>query len=450
MNTPDQPLESDAGYPRPAVAWYAVIVLLLCYTLSYIDRTIISLLVTPIKADFGLSDSQFGLLTGIAFALMYTGVGLPMGWLVDRSRRCMVITAGVVTWSAATIGCGLAKSYGALFGSRMMVGVGEATLTPAADSIIADLFPLRKRAAGFATYHLGVSLGSGLALVIGGTVIQFVGTGNLVEFPIVGALKAWQAAFVVVGFAGFFIAALTLTVPEPIRHGLMKGRKTFSLREGFSFLHGRASLYVALIVGVALMSSTNSGFTAWMPAMMMRNYGWQQHEVGQAYGMVALTFGVLGAASTMAFGDTLLKRYNTRVMATLYLCAAVFQVSAMLVNSPYATLALMAVPAFALGATPALSTALMQQITPNQIRGQVVALHLFTSAIIGAGVGPVVPALLSDFVFTEPGGVRYSLACVAAILPACGALLMLLGSRRAPAAVAEAATWGIASTQERS
>ena len=152
---------SEQGYPAPRAAWGMVALLTLAYLFSYIDRTVLGLLVQPIKADFALSDAQIGLLLGPAFAVFYATMGLPLGWLVDRKSRTRLIAAGVVIWSLATAASGLARSFTQLFLVRMTVGVGEAVLSPAAFSIIGDSFPPERRARPIAAYSMAITLGSG-------------------------------------------------------------------------------------------------------------------------------------------------------------------------------------------------------------------------------------------------------------------------------------------------
>src|SRR5690606_17286854 len=141
-------------------AWYVVGVLMVCYTLSFVDRQILSLLVTPIKEDLGLNDTQIGLLQGLAFALFYTMLGLPMGWLADRYSRRTIIAVGVLLWSFMTAVCALARSFWSLFAARIGVGVGEATLGPSAFSLITDYFPRDRLGTALSVYSMGIFIGS--------------------------------------------------------------------------------------------------------------------------------------------------------------------------------------------------------------------------------------------------------------------------------------------------
>lgn len=178
----------NTGYPSSGTAWFLVIMLTVAYILSFIDRYILGLLIEPIKADIGLTDEQIGWVIGPAFAVFYATMGLPVGWLVDRKRRMWIVAVGVSIWSLATAASGLAKSFGHLFLTRMIVGVGEATLSPSAMSMIADSFPPEKRGKPISVYVAALSLGSGLASLIGGGVLIWAKTTEFVAVPVFGNL----------------------------------------------------------------------------------------------------------------------------------------------------------------------------------------------------------------------------------------------------------------------
>ena len=172
MNDPQRPASGQA-YPRPAYAWYVVVILTLAYMVSFIDRQILALLIEPIKADLGLSDTGISLLLGLAFGLFYTLMGIPLGRLADRRSRRAIIAIGITIWCFMTAGCGLAKNYGQLFVARMGVGVGEASLTPSALSLISDYFPQGRRGRAIGFYNMGISLGVGVAMILGGLVVAY-------------------------------------------------------------------------------------------------------------------------------------------------------------------------------------------------------------------------------------------------------------------------------------
>src|SRR4030095_7549014 len=186
----NQPIfETIGAEARPAkelrYAWYVAVVLMLCNTLSFIDRQILGLLVTPIKLDLGISDTRIGLLQGLAFGIFYTLLGLPMGRIVDHGKRRNLVAAGIFCWSLMTALCAVARGFWTLFAARMGVGVGEATLTPSAFSLLSDYFPKERLGTALSVFSMGIFFGSGLALIVGGLII--------------GAVGSWRSTFVIGG-----------------------------------------------------------------------------------------------------------------------------------------------------------------------------------------------------------------------------------------------------------
>ncbi len=219
---PTQPPTSSAPYPTSGQAWYTVLVLMVMYVFSFIDRQILSMLVTPMKRDLQISDSQVGLLQGFAFALLYTVLGLPIGRLADRASRKGIIAAGVLVWSLMATACGFARTAVQLFFARVGVGVGEAALGPAAYSMITDSFPREKLGRAFSVYNMGIPLGSGVAMLVGGLVVGAVSGESNVTLPLLGEVRSWQLVFIVTGAPGLLLPLLLLSVREPARRGLLK------------------------------------------------------------------------------------------------------------------------------------------------------------------------------------------------------------------------------------
>ena len=208
-----------AAYPPRRVAWYALGVLTLCYTFSYVDRQILAFLVGPLKQDMHISDTEIGLLQGLAFAMFYAFFGLPMGMLADRFSRRNIVLAGLLVWSVMTALSGAARSYGTLALARMGVGVGEAVINPCALSMIADYFPKERLSSALSVYMMGIQLGAGLALIIGGIVVHAITSMPPIEIAGYGAVAPWRLTFVVVGLPGLLIALVLATVKEPPRRG---------------------------------------------------------------------------------------------------------------------------------------------------------------------------------------------------------------------------------------
>ena len=215
-------IENEGLYPKPAYAWYVVVILFIAFTVSYIDRQIISLLVDPIKADLDISDTQIGLLQGFAFTVFYTFAGIPLGRLADKKNRKVIITIGMLLWSIMTAFCGLAKSFTHLFIGRIGVGIGEASLSPASNSLISDYFPKDKRGKPVALYFMGVYVGVGLSFILGGLVVGMVSNaGDIIMLPLIGELGAWQVTFIIVSIPGLLLVPVMATVKEPFRQGTL-------------------------------------------------------------------------------------------------------------------------------------------------------------------------------------------------------------------------------------
>src|SRR5271155_4157090 len=209
----------ELAYPTPLWAWYTVIVLLCAYIFSFIDRQILNLLVAPVRRDLAISDTQMSLLIGFSFAIFYSVLGLPFGRLADWVSRPRLIIAGMLTWSLMTGGCGLVSSYVPLFLLRMGVGIGEATLTPAAYSMISDSFPPAKRSVAFSVYTMATYVGGGFAFLLGGLLLRYFGARNMFELPIVGLTRPWQALFLLLGISGIVFILVLLTLRDPSRKG---------------------------------------------------------------------------------------------------------------------------------------------------------------------------------------------------------------------------------------
>jgi MFS family permease len=194
-----------------------VIVLMIAYGASLIDRQILSLMVDPVRADLNLSDTELSFLHGFAFALFYTGFGIPLGWVADHWNRSLLILIGLFVWGGATVSCGLVGSFAGLFVARMAVGMGEAALSPAAYSIIYDYFAPAKRGRAMSLYSIGVFLGAAAAYIVGGAAIEFGGAGVDWLARIGLEVKPWQFVFVLVGSMSLAVLVLVATVREPQR-----------------------------------------------------------------------------------------------------------------------------------------------------------------------------------------------------------------------------------------
>ena len=440
---------SDADYPPAGYAWYVVCVLTLAYVISFIDRQILALLVGPIKADLNLTDTQISLLMGLAFGLFYTLMGIPLGRLADRYSRRILVAAGIALWSLMTAACGLAKGYGQLFLARVGVGVGEASLSPSALSLISDYFPKHKRGRAIGLYQMGVSVGAGLALILGGAVIGFASAGGDTVLPLVGTIRPWQLVFIIVGLPGLLVALLMLTIKEPPRRGLLKAGDGASdvlpFRFVLTYLLERRKVFGQLFVGMSVVTIVGYAYFSWVPTMFMRTFGWTISQVGYTYGIIMLICGPLGVNGAGWLADRLYARGygDAHMRTTLIGVLLTLPTAAAMPLMPTAELAVAMLALASIG--PAMATATgasaLMMITPNQMRGQMSAIYLFVISIIGLTAGPTAVALITDYVYRDEGALRYSIAWVSGIGAAFSTVIMLNNLKPYQAAVAESQTW---------
>ena len=398
---------------------------------SFVDRQILGLLVEPIKADLQLTDTGVSLLLGLAFVLCYALAGPPIGLLIDRGRRWRIVAVGIGAWSVMTAGGALAGNYAQLFLLRMGVGIGEATLNPAAYSLIPDVVRPEKRGLSIALFGLGVYVGAGLALVIGGQVIGLLSRYPVIDLPLLGSVRPWQASFLVVGALGLPVALLAALMPEPPRRGAAAAAPS----AGAVLRHLRAHAVVfggiALCWATVLMAGYSVG--AWIAAFMGRTHGWAPVQVGLWFGIIIVAFGSLGAIIGGWASDRAARwRGDGRVLtvAALAALALPFAAAFPLASGPWEALALMAVFTMGQAGAAAAAPSMLQDVLPGRMRGLGSALILAVVTLLSLGLGPVIVALLTDRMFHDPAALRYALAiAVPAMLFVC-ALSGLVIARR--------------------
>ena len=396
--------------------WYVVGVLTFAYLVSFLDRQILALMVGPIQEDLMLSDTQMSLLMGLAFSIFYIFMAVPLGRLADNSVRRNIIVGGVTLWSLMTAACGLAGSYWHLFLARMGVGVGEATLTPSATSMIADYFPSGARGRALATYNAGVSLGTGFAMVFGGLIITYVSTSERHVLPIVGSVAAWQYVFFLVALPGLLVVLLMLTVREPARQETSAAAQNLSFRDVLTYLYGRRKIYIPLFLGMSVNTIVGYALFSWIPTSFARVHGWTMGDIGLGYGLIILATGPLGVFLAGSLIDKLHRagQHNAELKVALLSIAICLPGVVYLPLAATGQAALIAMIPASIG--PAMTTAsgsiAVINVTPNQIRGQTMALYLLTISLLGLSLGPTAVALLTDYVFVDPAMIDWSISCV--------------------------------------
>jgi MFS family permease len=444
--TPEAP--SETAYPPAAYGWYAVGVLTLTYTVSFIDRQIMALMIEPIRRDLGINDTQVSLLIGLAFAVFYTLLGVPIARLADRYSRRAIIAVGIAVWCFMTAACGLARHYGHLFVARIGVGVGEAALSPSALSMMSDYFPPRLRLRAIAIYNTGISLGTGLALIVGGSLIQHVAAAPPVTLPVVGQLYAWQTVFLIVGVPGLVKALLMLTVKEPRRRERMVGpggQTHLAFATVVAFLSRRIRMYGSHFLGMSTVAILAYGLAAWIPTMFVRTWGWSIRDIGIAYGIVTLAAAPLSVLAASKFGAWFTARGDEDAQMRAALCgiglAVIGALGAALSPSPWLAVAFL-VPA-SIGTTAATASGLtgLMSVTPNQMRAQSSALYYLVVNVFGLTLGPTGIALLTDYVFRDTQALRYSVACATLVAGTFSAIFLFYNLRQYRAQAIEARAW---------
>jgi len=427
-------VDSDEPYPRRGIAWYVVLVLMVCFTLSYVDRQILAFLIGPMREDLGISDTQVGLLQGLSFAIFYTVLGLPMGLLADRFSRRNIIIIGVVFWSIMTMLSSIARSYLTLTLARMGLAAGEATLNPCAFSLIADYFPKERLSSALSVYMMGIQIGAGLALIIGGVVVQAVIQMPPLDVPGIGTLASWRLTFLAVGLPGLLVALLVLTIREPPRRASIRSKEGTVVPLGFlasvSQLLKRWQSVLGISLMIACMSMCNYALLNWGPAFFERLHQWPKDRTGFVLGIITLTCGCLGLLAGGRLADHWQKAGKVdatlRVGLISLVGVGVTLPPAMLMADPVWTVTLLVAAVFFIGIPIGSSYASVQYMFPNQMRGFASEVVLFIVTLTGLGLGSLLPGMFNDYLFRDDMMVGRSVALTVALASAVGAAIVLL------------------------
>jgi MFS family permease len=408
----------EDNWPSAIEGWVVTILLLIAFTFSFVDRQVLNLLVEPIRLDLQVTDTQISFLQGLAFAVTYILMSVPLGRMVDKYNRVGIMIGGVLVWSATTIACGLSKTYSQLLFARFGVGAGEAALSPAAWSVLADYFRPNKLALPISVYLMGPYLGAGLAMIAGAEVLDWSRDVEEVSLPIVGVVAPWQATFIAVGLPGVLIAGLLATIREPKRKGRLGALTDVpGWRAVLRYMWQRKKVYAALHLGVPFIVVMLYGLQGWTPTILLRVYGWDLADAGRIYGTLALVAGSAGVLTGPVLSRYLLGRgvldAPLRVavlgagMATLSLMTLPFQ------SSGEMALVSIGCASFFVTLPLALITTVMQEVTPNNMRGVVNGMYVVTTNVVGLALGPTLVAASTDYIFQDTMAVAKSLALVA-------------------------------------
>src|SRR5277367_3771306 len=410
-----------AGPAPLAYRSYVLAVLVLVYTFNFIDRQIVGILAVPIKSELHLSDSQLGVMGGLAFALFYTLLGIPIARLADRVSRTGIMTAALALWSLMTAVCGLAGSFGQLFLARAGVGIGEAGGVTPAYSLICDYFPVKERARALSAYSFGIPVGSAAGIVLGGFITS---------------LMSWRMAFFIVGTAGLLITPLLkFTVREPVRGAFdaFRQERNHTLLEVIAVLARKPSFW-GLSLGASCASMMGYGLFFWAPSFMVRSFHLSLLHASLVYGGLVLVGGLLG----IWLGGMLADRYGDGrrgmyafIPAIAFIATLPFYVAGVLSTTLWISFAVLLVPT-ALGLAwlgPVLTA--VQHLVPAHMRATASALFLFINNLIGIGLGSTLIGLVSDSMRLRFGAesLRYAILAGTAFYLLAAALLIFAGRK---------------------
>ncbi len=392
-----------------AYAWVVVFVLAISFSLSVIDRKFLGLVIEMIKVDLHLSDFMVGMLLGPSFAVFYIVMGVPFGWLADRGDRRLIMALGMTVWCLATSATGLAGGVLGIFAARLLVGIGEATLSPSAMSLLGDYFPPKYRARATSIYTAGALVGSGSGYLIGAPLITWVEHRGPIGLSYFDHLNTWQATMVVLGLPGLIISTLLFFLHEPRRGAArlrasqgpaMAVRKpgvSVKMAVGYMLKQWRG---FALVIGGCSAMNVLGYLSLWFVPIFERTWGWSVQQFGVWIGVMTISNAVMGAVINGWIGDwsTARGRTNGPMIALI--------LSAILSTPTYALFALMPSAPIAIAVlwvgqlgqaiqTAAGPTAVMQ-LSPDRIRGQAISWYYLICNISGLLLGPPAVGLLTD------------------------------------------------------
>ncbi len=396
-------LRTDAVRTSPR--GYLLFLLAAVYSLSILDRQILAILLQPIKADLHLSDSQLGFLSGIAFAIFYTLLGIPLARIADVWNRTRLIAISLSIFSVLTSLCGVVTHFWHLLLMRVGVGIGEAGTTPASVSIIADLYPEKSRGTATALFTVGGIFGTFLGFAAGGPIAQAYG---------------WRTAFVIAGIPGLVLAlVVAFTARDPVREVVDRTNRP-SVPVVLRYLWGQRA-FCHLTAGVTLVLFFGHGFQTWLPAFFQRSHDMSLARIGVTLGLLIGGLSAVGILSSGVLSDRLSRtdvRWRSWIVSIAIGIMLPFYIATLLVADEHVALATYAIPALLSIFYQAPALALVQGLAPPQMRATAVAVVLFVGNLVGSGIGPQAVGIVSDVLRASFGeeSLRYALLCSTPVL----------------------------------
>ncbi len=399
--------------------WYVVIMLTLASTLSFIDRQILNVMIGPIKRDLGgLSDTEISLIIGLAFSTVYSLTTLPLARIADRWNRRNVIAAGIFSWSLMTALAGMANSFWQLFGARMGVGIGEASLGPATTSMLADYYEQHRLPLAYGIVATAPFIGTGLASMVGGPLIDYLEARPHMVLPVFGEMYSWQTVLVIVGLPGILLALAMFTIREPERVGASADREEgYSYAELWAFCMSRKKYLSFHFIAYLCLSIQGFAFLTWVVEFFVRTHGWTRTEIGLTYGSIAFLVGMAGSIWAGFYAGVMLGRGRADAPMRLTLWGTIalgpLAVIMPLVSNDWLAVAMIIPITFFMAMPPGLSNAALQAISPNRLRGQMIAVYLICVSFLSYLFAPLIIGLMNDYVFGREDAIHLSLSSLA-------------------------------------
>jgi len=414
MNTRNR---TAGAFPAGWIAWWALFLLALLYILSFVDRFILALLVQPIKMEFQATDAQMGLLFGTTFAFFYAVFGLPLARYADTGNRILLILAGVIVWSAATIRSAFAGSFAVLLLLRVGVAIGEAALSPAAYSLIGDIFPPQQRVLAASIYTAAGMAGAGGSYIIGGLIISAI--SGLPDTRALSSLQDWQIVLIIVGLPGILVALIFgLTVGRQSRKSTER-RKATSLKEVWDYFVANRILIFGLFGGAGFAQAIGYTIFGWIPEVLRREYAWSIDNAGLAVGTMGVLSGCLGTILVPQLSRYLQRKGIPSAFGITSLgsviAGALFAMTALLQSDGGTLILLLGAGLFLIvGATSNIVVS-TQEIIPQDRRALAVAVLLLSITALGLGLGPYGAAFISSLLPEAVSQMRYAMLITFAI-----------------------------------
>ena len=411
-----------------ARAWYATVFLMLLYSISYVDRYALSLLAAPISTSLGIPDVQMGLLFGAGFGVVYSLTGLPLAHVIDRYSRVPVVAAGVILWTASTVASGFASSFLVLLLCRSGVAIGEAVLSPAAISLIGDLFTRDKRTLPTSLYVAIAGFMQAGAFVVCGFAIDLATRAAKIV-----PLAPWRLTLILLGLSGLILGLVFyFTLKEPKRRTEPDSFAT--PREAAAYFWRERALFGWLFIGMAAMGASGAAFLAWTPTLLIRGFHESTAHAGYLFGSIGAAAALLSAfcwPALMAAGTRLGYRSAPVLLLATGLGIAIVSIAVIgATDSVTVMMGAVALAMFGVGASGILPPLIIQYVSPSRMRGRLIAINFMASSLIGLPIGPPLAAAIAGTFYTGPRALGYAMTAIAALCAPVATIAILLSRRR--------------------